>query len=153
MRWAIVLACWLCLTAVGRVQEDKPLPRFTIAADLKTFPQGTPREALNSALQAIDAKKFDYLVAQLSDPAFVDGRVQTFGGRFADQVEDTRVRLDPGTIKLLRKFQKDGKWQVNEGEAGLSLESNKEQMVFFRKMGNRWYLENRSKPGVLLKDM
>jgi hypothetical protein len=83
--------------------------RYGIAPDLVTYPQGTPREALVSVLKAIDARRFDYLVAQLADPAFIDDRVQRlYGGRFEQQVEDTRVRLDPLSVKLLRRFLKDG---------------------------------------------
>ena len=79
--------------------------RYGVAPDLKTYPQATPKEALASALKAAEAGRFDYLAAQLADPAWVDERIKRlYGGRFEDQVEEARARLDPPTLKLLRRF-------------------------------------------------
>src|SRR5689334_13583169 len=83
--------------------------RYGIAPDARTYPQGTAKETLASILKAVEAKRVDYVVAQLADPVFVDDRVQRlYGGRFADQVEDSRACLDPLTVKLLQRFLKDG---------------------------------------------
>src|SRR6516162_941770 len=82
--------------------------RYGVAVDVRTYPQGTAKESLASVLQAVEARRIDYVVAQLADPAFVDDRVQRlYGGRFEEQVEDTRARLDALTIKQLQRFLKD----------------------------------------------
>lgn len=145
MRVGIVILLGLVGGAVAA--EGGADQRYGIAADLATYPQGTARQALASALEAIDAGKFDYLVAQLADPSFVDDRVKrVYGGRFEEQVQDTRERLDPSTVKLLRRFLEDGKWDVDEKTATARLEGVGDRVVRLRQKGGRWYLEHRSTP-------
>jgi hypothetical protein len=135
----------LVLTAAATPADDKPAARYGIAPDPKTYPQATAKEALASVLKAIDAKRFEYLVAQLADPAFVDDRVKRlYGGRFEQQVEDTRTRLDPFAVKQLRRFLKDGTWEDGKDEASVRLKDVPERRVYLRRAGGRWYLEHRS---------
>lgn len=126
----------------------EPTERYGIGCDLKGYPQDTPRAALASVLRAIDAKRFDYLLAQLSDPVWVDDRVtRIYGGRFAEQLEDTRSRLGLVEVKLLRRFLSEGKWSEEKDHASARLDGVEDRAVFFVKKGERWYLENQSKPG------
>jgi hypothetical protein len=119
--------------------------RYGIHADPKSYPQGIPQEALASVLKAIDAGKFDYLLAQLADPAWVDDRVgRLHGGQFAEQVEDTRSRFDPATIKLLRRFLSEGKWNIAGDQGRVTLE-DVERSIHFVHKGDRWYLQNRDR--------
>ena len=119
--------------------------RFGIALDLKAYPQGTAKETLASVLKAVEAKRVDYLVAQLADPAFVNDRVKRlYGGRFEEQVEDTRARLDPFTVKLLARFQKDGDWQEDGSRVTVRLK-DQERCLYFKKENGRWFLEHTSK--------
>jgi hypothetical protein len=141
------MALSLLLTVAGLVHADEGGARYCIALDLKTFPQATPKEALTSVLKAIDAKRFDYLVAQLADPAWVDEHVKRYnGGRFEAQVEETRGRLDPGSIKLLRRFLSEGEWTDGDKEASVRLKDVPDRCLSLRKIEFRWYLENSSKP-------
>jgi hypothetical protein len=120
--------------------------RYGIAPDLKTYPQGTAKETLASLLKAVQAKRLDYVVAQLADPAFVDDRVKRlYGGRFTEQVEDTRARLDPLTIKHLQRFLKDGDWREDKEGVTVRLKDDP-RCLFFKKDRDRWYLEHASKP-------
>jgi hypothetical protein len=120
--------------------------RYGIAPDLKAYPQGTAKETLASVLKAVESKRVDYLVAQLADPAFVDDRVKRlYGGRFEEQVEDTRARLDALTIKLLQRFLKDGDWQENGDRVTVRLKDN-ERRLYFKKDDGRWFMEHASKP-------
>lgn len=139
----------LPLLLAGLLAGDTPKPsdgpRFGVTPDLRTFPQEMPEATLASVLKAIDQKKWDYLAAQLADPDFIDQRVKTFAGRFADQVDDTRARLDPAAVKLLERFQKEGEWRKSETETQLALKDLPDRFLFFRKIGARWYLEHRSK--------
>ena len=121
-------------------------PRHGVAHDPKTYPQATPQEALVSVLKAVENKRIDYLTAQLADPLFIDERVQrVFGGKFAEQVEDTASRFDPSTTKLLARFLKDGEWKMEKDSASVHLKDVKDRAVFFRKVGERWYLQQRTK--------
>jgi hypothetical protein len=135
---------------LGARVEGTPAPparRYGISADLETYPQGTPKQALASALKAVAAKRLDYLVAHLADPTFVDDRVKRlYGGRFAEQVEDTRARLDPVAVKQLRRFLDGGEWAVGKAEAVARLKGVKERCVRFRLQGGRWFLEHPSAP-------
>src|SRR5262249_29244402 len=92
-----------------------------------------------------EAKRIDYLLAQLADPEFVDARVQNVhGGKFDEQVEETReeFRNDPNTIKLFRRFLQDGTWDVQEKTASARVKDTS-RAVYFKKIGGRWFLENR----------
>jgi hypothetical protein len=127
--------------------------RYGVAPDLAAYPQKTPQEALASVAKAAEEKRFDYLVAQLADPAFIDDRVRrVYGGRFDQQVEETRVKLDPAAVKLLRRFLKDGEWKVAGGRASARLKDVPDRAVFLREAGDRWYLEHRYAPEPAPKD-
>jgi hypothetical protein len=133
----------LVLVAAG---ADAPPERFGVAADLKAFPQATPQEALASVVKAAEAKRFDYVLAQLADPAWVDDRVKRpFAGDFAAAVEDARSQLGPA-VRTLGKFVKDGKWSVEGDRATATLEEVKDRVVRLRKVGDRWFLEHRNTP-------
>jgi hypothetical protein len=136
----------LTFAALFVAADDAKMVRYGIAPDAVAFPQMTPQEALGSVLKAADMKRFDYLTAQLADPAFVDDRVQrVYGGRFGDQVEDTRTRLDAPTLALFRRFLKDGTWQVGKENAIVSMKDVTDRIVSFRLVGSRWFMEHRNK--------
>ncbi len=148
MRRGFVLLFALTAGGLGAAEPPKEGARYGIAPNLEAYPQATAKETLASVLKAIDAGRFDYLAAQLADPDWVDERVgRLFGGRFAEQVEDTRARLDPGTVKLLRRFLTDGEWTAAGDKESVRLKDVSDRGVFFRKKGDRWFLEHRSKPG------
>ena len=91
---------------------------FCIDSAAVAFPKKNPQEALGSVLKAVDAKRFDYVAAQLADPVFIDDRVRRlYGGRFEEQVLDTRNGLTPEAAALLRRFLKDGAWQAEKETA------------------------------------
>jgi hypothetical protein len=122
-------------------------PRYAVERDLKSFPQATPQEALASILKAIDLNRFDYLVAQLADPTFIDPRVRRlYGGRIEPQIEDTRARLDPFTIKLLRRFCKEGVCQIDKQTALVRLKDVSDRCVYLSVQNGRWFLEHRFQP-------
>jgi hypothetical protein len=123
----------------------EPAIRYGVAADLKTWPQATPKETLTSVLKAIDGKKFDYLVAQLADPEFIDQRVKiVYAGRFEEQVQDTRARLDPAAVKLLRRFLTEGVWTTDKTSASVRLKDIEGRVVRFVQKDGRWYLVHAS---------
>jgi uroporphyrinogen-III synthase len=142
-----VLVGLLGVAAVG-AQEAKPAKRYGVEPSLDVYPQGSPRETLASVLKAIEEKRIDYLLAHLADPQFVDKRVQTLGGKFEELVQETRVHLldDPGAVKELRRFLHEGEWETAESTASARLKDVKDRRVFLRKIGPRWFLENRKKP-------
>jgi hypothetical protein len=135
---------WLAFAVSLSALAAGAAERYGVAPDLKTYPQATPKEALASALKAAESGRFDYLAAQLADPVWVDERVtRLYGGRFEGQVEDTRARLDPPTLKLLRRFLTEGDWSEEGGQASASLKDVPDRRVYLRRLGDRWYLEHR----------
>jgi hypothetical protein len=145
----VLLVVCVGLSAAAKGQEKAPnATRYGIAPDGKTYPQGTAKETLASVLKAIESKRFDYLTAQLADPAFVDDRVQRlYGGRFEEQVEDTRGRLDPLTVKLLQRYLKDGDWQEEKDRATIRLKDH-DRRISFKRIRDRWFMEHASKPAA-----
>ena len=135
-----------CAASLLATEGAAPAGRYGVAVDLSTYAQGTPKETLASVLKAAAAGKFEYLAAQLADPAFIDERVKALGGDFAEQVKDTQARLDPPTLKQLHRFLDDGDWTVGDAEASVRLKELEDRAVFFRKIDGRWYMEHRSKP-------
>lgn len=138
---------WLVFLAFASAALSQDGARYGVRPDGKAYPQTTAKEALASALKAIDDKRFDYLTAQLADPTFVDDRVKrVYAGKFDEQVQDTQARLDPATVKLLRRFAKDGTWTVGKTTAIVGLEAVPERVVRLVKKGELWYLAHDSSP-------
>lgn len=140
----------LCLIGVSG-QEAKEIPprRYGIEANLRDFPQETPKETLASVLRAIERGRINYLLAHLTDPGFVDKRVkEVYGGDFDELVRETTRKLadNPAAVKELGRFLKEGEWEGGDTTASAKLKDVKDRQVFFRKIGRRWYLENRQKP-------
>jgi hypothetical protein len=138
----------LLASAAALAADAPPARRFGVEADLKSFPQATPQEALASVLKAIDLKRADYLVAHLADPQFVDQRVKETS--YDDMLAEVTAKLinDPGAAKQLRNFLKEGSWSVEDATASVSLKEVPDRTVFFRKAGGRWFLaQPYKKPG------
>ena len=189
----------LLLTGVTALAQDAPLPvppRYKVVANVEVYPQRTPKEALASALKAIEREKFDYLTAHLIDPRFVDARVEDRARLIETEVDrdlrqvrteqrqnpalvqlaerlpddpklfaedvakearlrafrlvarDIRANLleNPDSAKLLRQFLREGAF-VDGGETSTAtLKDQKDRSVFFRRVGDRWFVEDRQQP-------
>ena len=145
----VLLLTAVCLSP-ALAQDDKPMPRHGVNPDLETYPQATPKETLASVLKAINAKRMDYLLAQLADPDFVDQSVKTADGKFDDLVQEATAKLsaDPTAVKELLRFLKEGEWEASDTAAAAQLKDIKDRRVFMRKIDNRWFLQNQQKPSA-----
>jgi len=132
-------------TAAG---QEKIPPRYNVEADVDRLSQKTPQDALRSLLKAIESKRVDYALAHIAEPAFVDQRVKDVGGRFEVMVQETTRKLDadPESIRELRKFLTDGEWQDQGDTASAKCKDVRGKQVYFKKIGNRWFFENRTTP-------
>lgn len=144
MRWAIAFGMIAACAVAAQDKVETPPPRYGVNADLRRYPQATPKETFASVLQAIDQKRYDYLLAHLVDPAFVDERVKKLGG-FDELVGEMRTKLNdnPDAVKELRRFLKQGEWETNEDKASAFLKDVKDRRVYFRKIETRWFMENK----------
>ncbi len=120
--------------------------RHGVEADRKTYPQATAKEALASALKAMDLKRFDYLLAHLSDPDWVDGRVAAYGGGFPELVKETAAKLDPGAVKQLQRFAREGEFETLDTTVVVRHKDVKDRVVRLRKVDGRWFLQSDFKP-------
>lgn len=76
MRKTLTVAVLLGTAALMLGQEPPPVPpRYGVPPNLELYPQGTPKQALASAVRAVERGKFDYLAAHLIDPRVIDARV------------------------------------------------------------------------------
>jgi hypothetical protein len=153
MRWAVLFLIGVSfggqLHGQAPKKEAKPVARYGIEPNVELYPQATPKEALASVLKAIDGNRIIYLLAQLADPQWVDQRVQRLhDGNFDALVEETTQKLnhDRTSLKELRRFLSEGMWDVGDTTASAQLKDVKNRGVYFRKIGNRWYLESRQQP-------
>ena len=150
MRSLVVLIIGLFVVAVAGGQEKPPKlnPRYNIEFSPENFPQGSPKEALESLLKAIDQKRIDYLLAHLAEPIFVDDRVkEVHKGSFEALVAETKTKLldEPDTVKLLRRFAKEGDFETGDTTAAAKLKDQRER-VLFKKWEVRWFFENKRRP-------
>ena len=74
MRSAFVLMAASAAVATGQSPELPP-DRYGVRAEFTLYPQTTSRQAVASLAALIERKKFEYLTAQVLDPAVVDARV------------------------------------------------------------------------------
>jgi hypothetical protein len=132
--------------------------RYNVEVNLGRYPQKTPQQTLQSVLKAYDDGRMYYLVAQLADPRFVDEKVKEHKQKLGDAgtpeardlvafeevVKDIggHFRADPSLIRELQRFSAEGTWQVS-GERATARLKDSGRRVNMRKVGERWFLENR----------
>jgi hypothetical protein len=121
--------------------------RYGIAENATKYPQSTPKEALASVLKAIEAKDFDYLVAHLAEPAFVDDRIKrVYAGKFEEQVDDTKARLDALVVKQLTRIAKEGNWEIGKVAALVRSDDYPDRVIRLVPREGRWYLSHQFDP-------
>jgi hypothetical protein len=150
----------LALTTAPLAQEGgTPATRYGVEPRLDRYPQKTPQETLQSILKTVDDDRLFYMVAQLADPQFVDERVRDIkkqaGLKGPEAAQDVvafeklvkevsgHFRDDPTLLRDLRRIHKEGEWEAGADKALARLKSNPNRRAFFRKIDDRWYLENK----------
>lgn len=168
MRTALSLCLLLLLTSTlvsqdePKESESKLKTRYGMDFQRLFYLQGSPAEAMKSVVKAIDSQRLDYLLAHLSDPVFVDRRVEEYKKDLpvaATLKEETRQAVafdrfvadlkkqfdeDPQLVKEMRLFAKQGEWDIKEDAAVGTLKGTPRK-AFLKKLENRWFLENRQR--------
>src|SRR5439155_9853990 len=112
------------ITSPAQAPQEAIPRRYGIEANLRDYPQETPKETLASVLRAIERGRINYLLAHLADPAFVDQRVkEVYGGDFEELVRETTGKLsdNPAAVKELQRFLKEGEWEGGDTTASAKL--------------------------------
>jgi hypothetical protein len=175
-----IIAVAVALVSIGTIAAQDVAPRFDILHNPDLYKQDTPQDTLNAVLGAIARDRFDYLVAHLLDPAFVEARLATNRTYFervaADQIaatgagaalkgaelelriRDVATRLafkdlgrrirekladEPDNLKDMKRFARDGQFQAAGEAATATLKDVKDRAIYFKKINDRWFLENR----------
>jgi hypothetical protein len=131
--------------AAAQDKADAPPNRFQVTYDPGNYPQATPQEALGSVIKAIGRGRYDYLVAHLLDPTWVDNRLRS-ANITPDQLgKDVKAQLleDPDLVKGLRRFLDEGEFGAGASQVTVRLKDVKDKQVYLRKVGTRWFMENR----------
>jgi hypothetical protein len=105
-----------------RADEDDLPRRFGIKQYPQLYPQDSPRKALASALDAIDKGRYDYLIAHLLDPGFIDEQLKSTYDHFY------KIGYDQAQKDGLLKPRPDLK-QIKSQIADLARHSNFEYLV------------------------
>ena len=161
LRFALTAIVLVTMSALSTAQDDpkkKETPRFGFNVDQVTYPQGSPKDAAKSIVTAIDRKRVDYLLAQLADPSYVDYWIDKYKSENTVGKEDGKRLLafdrltrettnyfenDPLIVKELRVFAKEAKWNEEGDSAVGTVDTISARKVFLKKIGERWFLENR----------
>ncbi len=141
--------------------KDKIIIRFRIEADLERYPQKTPQEALASVLKALQDKRVDYLLAHLTDPAFVEAKLKVLKSQMprslTDESKDTlgferlvkatteHFENDPTKVRELGRFAKDAEWDADDKLALATLKALPTRKVYLKKVDGLWRLQDRDK--------
>jgi hypothetical protein len=96
-----------------RADPFKPAPENRLSLDPVEFAKRVQAEATN--------RGYSQLVRELRE-------------RFAE---------DPSHIRDLQRFLRDGEVTMTETTAKMTLKADKSRAIFFKKAGNRWFLEDR----------
>ena len=160
-RNSLTILALILMSAMTPAQDEvkkKPLMRFGFDVDEVTYPQQNAKDAMKSIVTAIDRRRVDYMLAQLADPAYVDYWVDRYKQDFPLGKDEGKRLLafdrltretnqyfqnDPLIVKDLRVFAKEAKW-AEEGEIAVGVvEAIPARKVYLKKIGERWFLENR----------
>lgn len=83
------------------------------------------------------------------EPKAFEDRVRQEATRrgFEQLVRDLRERFaeDPAHIRELQNFLRNGDVTMADKTARITLKTDKGREMFFKKVGNRWFMENRTK--------
>jgi hypothetical protein len=154
----VALILWCAFSPAQDEVKKKAPPRFGFDVDETTFPQKNPAEAMKSIGIALDRKKVDYLLAHMADPTYVDSWVERYKQDFKQGKEEGKRLLafdrlvgetnryfqnDPLILKDLRIFAKEAKWTEEGDLATGAVETIPARKVFLKKIGDRWFLENK----------
>ncbi len=155
---ALLIGLALCTGLAAAPGDKKGGERYGVPTERGRYPQDTPQKALASVLRAIDNNQVDYLLAHLSDPAFVDKRVADREklypnldkkGRqraaFEALIKETEAHFaeEPQSVKDLRRFSSKGEWEAKGNQASVKLKEIPSRRVFLRRVDAGWVLENR----------
>lgn len=148
IRWSFAaVVTFLAVSLAAAQKQPENVTRLGMASDYEIYPQSTPKELIASLLKAINRERYDYLVAHLMEPGFIDDRVQRTNLKLDDIAKEikSKFQAQPELQKDLIKLLNSGE-QTDSGTTVIITHKDvKNQQVYLKKIGDRWYVENRQK--------
>lgn len=93
MRRSLAFTAVLALATIADAQPPDVKPRFDVLHNSEFYRQDTPQETLKSVVGAIGRDRYDYVIAHLLEPGYVNARLLTTQSYFerlaAEQVAQT----------------------------------------------------------------
>lgn len=132
--------------------------RYGLDAKLILFPQSSPKEAAASIVKALSDERFEYLMAHLADPGYVDPKVEFYKLDYPAGNEQGRTLLafrrlvrettdhfyeDAELIQELRRFSREAEWKIDGDVAVGEVKDLVGRQVILRQLEGRWFLKNR----------
>jgi len=126
-------------------QDDKIPDRLGVAVNLDFYPQGSPKAALASVLKAIKNERSDYILAHLMEPGYVDKRMkETRSTPIKMQAEiAAHMKQDAEVATDLKAFSLAGETTETDQTAVIKLKDVNDRAIYMKRIGSRWYMENR----------
>ncbi len=161
MRIALMVLALVPTMSLGQNDGDGPPKRYGFQLNEKKFPQDSPAKSLASVINAVKTRKIGYLLAHLADPTIVDARVDRYAKLLSGGTEESRKLLaferltketqghfqqDPTLVKELEKLAKADNWMADDGTAVATYRALPGRAVLMKRVGSRWFLENRQRP-------
>jgi hypothetical protein len=128
-------------------QEKEPPKRFDITANFQLYPQATPKELMGTLMKTIQKERFDYLVAHLMEPTFVDNRLATdriTPSQFSKVIQ-AKFKDQPELLRDLLKLLNEGEVEDSGDRAIVKHKDVKNHQVYLKKIEDRWFIENKIK--------
>jgi hypothetical protein len=116
--------------------------RFGISLNTELYPQDSPKNTLSSLIRSLDKERYDYLVAHLLDPAYVDEQLRSAAPSFETAAREHVAREGLELKGFNREFINDRirELAVHENFSNLvrrvktTLEENPEYVKDLRKL-------------------
>jgi len=123
----------------GRIDDRARLVEPAVDAELRALRDRQKRDtAFDKRLQLPDDP------VQFNERVRQEARVRAFRQVVRDAEE--KLTDDPTLVKELRRYLREGDFTAGTNAAAAALRDVKDRQVFFKKVGERWFIENRQQP-------
>ncbi len=171
MRYSLIAVLIFCVAGWAQDKPPQATARYGVAAELELYPQTSPKAAMVSITKALQRNRLDYVIAQVTDPAFVDEKVAQFYGvkfgktpaedrdnpnyaarlkeAFGDFVKEANKHMadEEKQTGYLMKLLKEGAIEEAGTAAKVTHKDVPDLVLSFRQIEGRWYLLNDNSAG------
>jgi hypothetical protein len=125
----------------GFVDAESAIRGNAFAADVEAELRIRRQQEKDLGTDLAKDRRVPHEPSQLALLVASESRVRGFQRLIADIREKSTD--DPGHLKELRRFARDGAIEESGDTAKVSLRDIKDRAVYLKKIGQRWYVENR----------